>query len=139
MDNFDIKAIEERLERANVGVIQRDGSLFYELDPRANENRWWAGVFTQYGHLSKSGQCNLAAFFQHAPSDIRALLEEVKRGRGLVRRMREVLRDVEWSGTDHGHDGICPSCLALDPAYTHENDCELAAVLSGAAKVLGEE
>jgi DNA repair exonuclease SbcCD ATPase subunit len=58
-------------------------------------------------------------------------------------RLREVLREVEWMGTEYMTDGevrewdICPLCRCEAPS--HAPDCRLAAALSSAATGEGEE
>ena len=112
MDERDLEAIEERLEKAVRQDDQGDA-----VDP---EDVW--------------------TFQEHAHDDIRALLDEVRRGKAveeLAWRMRSALEDMEWSGRDDGDccHSACPSCGAKS---LHRGDCELKALLSDAAKLLGE-
>jgi hypothetical protein len=57
-----------------------------------------------------------------------------------VKRLRAVLRAVEWNGCDidaHGKHPTCPACGNF-PGVGHATGCPIAAVLAGAGAAPGE-
>jgi hypothetical protein len=48
-----------------------------------------------------------------------------------IREMEEMLRRLEWSGTEgaDGEPGVCPLCWSVE-RVGHASDCELAALLA---------
>lgn len=126
MSPDELKAIRARLAKASPGPwpVKRASYVSPFLDrDEAVESIGPVAAFSN----SERGDAFLsigdedAAFIEHAPSDVSALIAEVE-------RLRAILKRVEW-GPEHGAP-ICPSCGAFfADKPIHAPGCELAALL----------
>lgn len=123
---IDLDAILARAEAATEGPWEA-------LDPGTRPRSSWVRVEQDSGRrwtedtlISEELRGEDAQFIAHARTDVPALVAEVK-------RLRELLGEVEWSGAPppDGPDALTCSWCGFTKSEGHAPDCKLAAALEG--------